>query len=95
MSKEFFEIKNTKKLCQLLGLPESEASKIEMRRNLVIAIKRTIEENDYTHQEAASEAEVGRTVITSIVNGNLEKISTDRLIDIAQALGLKVKLQVA
>lgn len=95
MSKEFFEIKDTKQLCKLLDLPPSEAAKIEMRRNLVVAIKRTIEENKYTHQEAANEAGVGRTVITSIVNGNLEKISTDRLIDTAQGLGLKVKLQVA
>ena len=95
MSKAYFEAKNTKELCKLLGVPMSEAAKIEMRRNLVVAIKRIIEENGWTHEEAAENAEVGRTVITAVVNGNLEKISTDRLIDIAQNIGLKVELRVA
>jgi len=95
MSKSYFEAKNTKELCKILGVSESEAAKIEIRRNLVIAIKKTIEKSGWTHQEAAEEAEVGRTVITAIVNGNLEKISTDRLIDVAQNLALKVQLNVA
>jgi predicted XRE-type DNA-binding protein len=95
MSKNYFEAKSAKELCKILGVPESEAAKIEMRRNLVIAIKKTIEKHCWTHQEAAEESGVGRTVITAIVNGNLEKISTDRLIDVAQSLGLKVQLKVA
>lgn len=95
MSKDYFEAKNTKQLCKLLGLPESEAQKIEIRRDLVIAIKQRIEKNGWTHAEAAEEAEVGRTVITAIMNGNLEKISTDRLIDIAQNLDLKLQLKIA
>ena len=95
MSKEFFEAKNTKELCKLLGISEKEAEKIEMRRNLVIAIRKIIEKNKWTQQRAAQEANVGRTVVTAIVNGNLEKISTDRLIDIAQSLGLSIKLKVA
>ena len=95
MSKEFFEAKSTKQLCKILGVSESEAAKIEMRRNLVVSIKRTVEKNGWTHAEAAEEAEVGRTVMTAILNGNLEKISTDRLIDIAHRIGLKLMLKVA
>ena len=95
MSKEFFEAKNTKQLCKLLGIPESEAAKIEIRRELVFAIKKMVEKHKWTHEKAAEEAGVGRTVITAILNGNLEKISTDRLIDNAHQIGLKVKLKVA
>lgn len=40
MNKDFFKIKDTKQLCQQLGIPMSEALKIEMRRNLVIAIQK-------------------------------------------------------
>ena len=40
-------------------------------------------------------AGVGRTVLTAILNGNTTHISTDRLIDIAQNLGLTVSLRVA
>lgn len=48
----------------------------------------------YTHAEAAKKADVGRTVITAIMNGDLRRISTDRLIDIAHNLGLTVQLKV-
>lgn len=94
-NREFFGAKSTKELCKLLGISEKEAEKIEIRRNLVIATKRIIERNEWTHEEAAGEAGVGRTVITAVVNGNLEKVSTDRLIGIAQELGLSVRLRVA
>ena len=95
MSKEFFEAKSTKQLCKILGVSESETGKMEMRRNLVISIKKTVKKNAWTHAVAAEEAGVGRTVITAILNGNLEKISTDRLIDIAHRIGLKLRLKVA
>jgi len=35
------------------------------------------------------------TAMTAILNANLDKISTDRLIDVAHRIGLKVKLKVA
>ena len=95
MSKEFFEAKSTKQLCKILGVSDAEASKIEIRRHLVVSIKRAVEENCWTHVEAAREAGVGRTVMTAILNGNLEKISTDRLIDIAHRVGLRLTLKVA
>ena len=92
--KSFLEAKNTKELCRIMGLPESEAPKVEMRIRLVVAIKRSIEKQGLTQTQAAVKAGVGRTVITAIVNGNLARISTDRLIDVAQQLGLKVQLKV-
>ena len=95
MNANLFEAKNTRELCKLFGVDEKEAAKIEMRRDLVIAIKKVISKNAMTQEEAAEKAGVGRTVITAVVNGNLKKISTDRLIDIAQNLGLAVKLKVA
>jgi predicted XRE-type DNA-binding protein len=95
MSQAFFEARTPTQLCKLLGLPARDAVRVEMRRDLVIAIKRTIEANGWTHAEAAERAAVGRTVITAIVNGHIARMSTDRLIDIAQSLGLHVKLKVA
>ncbi|MCB0342645.1 MAG: XRE family transcriptional regulator [Pseudobdellovibrionaceae bacterium] len=95
MSKEYFEVKSTKELCRLLGLPASEANKVEARRNLVLAIEKVIKQKKWTHEVAAKKAHVGRTVITAILNGNIKNISTDRLIDIAQNLGLSVQIKVA
>jgi predicted XRE-type DNA-binding protein len=93
--KSYLEAKNPKELCRLLGLPELEAPKIQIRTQLVLAIKRLIERQKWTQAEAAKRAKVGRTVITAIVNGNLHRISTDRLFDVALHLGLKIHLKVA
>ena len=94
MSREYLEAKNVHELCSLLGLPVSQAPKIEMRRDLIIAIRRTIDVCELTHAKAAKTTNVGRTVITAIVNGNIDKISTDRLINIASALGLDIHLKI-
>lgn len=91
----YFEAKNIEELCSLMGLPESEAPKIKIRLELAKAIRRAVEKKELTHAEASKKAAVGRTVMTAIMNGNLDKISTDRLIDIAQALGLRLQLKVA
>lgn len=93
--KSYFEAKNLEDLCILMGLPESEAPKLKIRLELAKAIRRVIEKKDLTHAQASTKAGVGRTVMAAIMNGNLDKISTDRLIDIAQALGLKLQLRVA
>ena len=94
MSKDYFEIKSTRELCRRLGVPESEAMRIEARRELVMAISDAIEKNGWTHELAAERAGVGRTVITAIVNGNLDNISTDRMMAVAQGLGLRFALEV-
>jgi predicted XRE-type DNA-binding protein len=93
--KSYFEAKNIEELCSLMGLPESEAPKLHIRLDLATAIRRRIEKKDLTHIQASKKAGVGRTVITAVMNGNLNKISTDRLFDIAQGLGLKFQLKVA
>lgn len=82
-------------LCGLLGLPESEIPKLRLRLELVNGIRLAMKKQNLTHQEAATKCGLGRTVITAVVNGNLNRISTDRLIDIAQGLGLSLLLKVA
>ena len=66
-----------------------------MRSDLVVAIQKVVNKKKLTHVAAAKVAGVGRTVIASLMNGNSKHISTDRLIHIAEQLGLRVRLQVA
>lgn len=93
--KNYTETKNMQDLTKALKLPKGEAAKIEMRTDLTIAIRRAVEKKQLTHVKAAKQAGVGRTVVTAILNGNTTHISTDRLIDIAQNLGLSVTLKIA
>ncbi len=95
MKKPYIEVKNLKELCKALGLSESHAPKVEMRRDLVISIREAISKKALTHAEAGKKAGVGRTVITAIVNGNITKLSTDKLMDVAISLGVKLHLDVA
>ena len=72
--KPYVEMRNVNTICKTLGLPPTAGPKVKMQVELVQAIRRAIEEQELTHQEAASQAGVGRTVITSVVNGNLHLI---------------------
>jgi predicted XRE-type DNA-binding protein len=94
-TKAYIEVKNVKDLCKALGLPSSLAPKVELRRDLVMAIKEAIAKKRLTHAEAADKVKIGRTIVTAIVNGNIGKISTDRLMDVATQLGLKFHLEIA
>ncbi len=93
--KNFKEAENIQELCKILGLPASDGPKVRMRVDLAVAIRHLIERKKMTHQQAAEKSDVGRTVITAIMNGNLQKMTTDRLIDIAHGLGLKIQLKIA
>ncbi|MBC7714022.1 MAG: XRE family transcriptional regulator [Rhizobacter sp.] len=88
------DAKNLEDLCGLLGLPETEVPKLQIRLEIVNGIRAALKKQNLTHQNAATKCGVGRTVITAVINGNLNKISTDRLIDIAQGLGLSLILKV-
>ena len=88
---KYVEAKTTEELCEVLGLPRSYAPIVKFRTDLVVAIRKIVRKKHWTHVHAAKKAGVGRTVM----NGNLEGVSTDRLMNIAQNLGLKLKLEVA
>ena len=74
---------------------ETEVVRATVRDGLVSAIQRTVSERRMTHTQASFESRVGRTVMTAILNGNLRKISTDRLLRIAHRLGLKIELKIS
>ncbi|OFZ78396.1 MAG: hypothetical protein A2583_13990 [Bdellovibrionales bacterium RIFOXYD1_FULL_53_11] len=95
MKKNYIETKNVQDICKMLHLPTKEASRISVKVGIAVAIRNKIEKQHLTQIEASKKAGIGRTVITAIVNGNLASISTDRLLDVAEGLGLRVRLEVA
>ncbi|MEI8347703.1 MAG: XRE family transcriptional regulator [Pseudomonadota bacterium] len=95
MKKKYVETKSVQDMAKLFHLSDREKTKIEIRIALAVAITKCIEKKGLTHLQASKMTGIGRTVITAIVNGNLAKISTDRLIDVAEGLGLHVHLKVA
>lgn len=90
----YIDAKSIKDICKMLGLPESHAPIVKIRRNLIFAILGIIRKKGLTQALAAEKAGVGRTVITAIVNGKVEKISTDKLLDVANKLGISFQLEI-
>lgn len=93
--KKFIEYKTLDDAAKAHHLPESEIRHMKMQSSLVVAIQKKIKKEGLTHLEAAQRTGFGRTVITAVMNGNILNMSTDRLIQIAEGLGLKVTLKVA
>jgi predicted XRE-type DNA-binding protein len=92
---KYIEVKTTEELCRVLGLPEKQAARIRVRIDLVMAIRRSVHRHDWTQVQAAERAKIGRTVMTAILNCKLGSISTDRLLDVAERLGIRFHLKVA
>lgn len=91
----YTQVRNDDELGKLLGLTHADTARLKLRTDLVLGIIRILENSKLTHMQAAEISSVGRTVITAIVNGNIQKISTDRLIEIADNLGVKMIFKIA
>jgi len=66
-----------------------------LRLRLSLAIKKAIEARGLTHANAALIARTPRTSLIAIANGNLERVSMDRLVAIAHRLGVAISLRLA
>ena len=66
-----------------------------MRDAIATGIKDIIKRNGYTHACAAERTGFGRTVVTAVVNDNLDKISTERLLKMGSRIGLKITVQIS
>jgi len=73
---------------------ETDKARIAVREILVAGIQEVVKQRRITHTAASFETRVGRTVITAVLNGNLNKISTDRLLRIASRLGLRAEAKI-
>ena len=65
-----------------------------IRQFLAEQIRNEVKRRFITHAQAASESGIARTVVTAVINGRLKKISTDRILKIADGLKLNIELKV-
>ncbi len=54
-----------------------------------------MEEEGFTHAEVARKAGSSRTRVTSVLNGNLDQVSSDLLIRLLGAVGYRVSVSVS
>jgi predicted XRE-type DNA-binding protein len=70
-----------------------EAANLTMRSDLMIQITGIIEKNGWTQTEAAKRCGVSQPRINDLLRGRISRFSLDALVNIAAALGQKVKVQ--
>lgn len=82
-------------LARSLGLTDVEAQEWQVQHALLTRLRRIVREESLTHAEVARRAGSSRTRVTSILNGNLDQVSSDLLIRLLGALGYRVRVSVS
>jgi len=81
-------------LADALGLPRVAAEEWQFQHVLLARLKEIARRKKLTHSEIAKLAGTSRTRVTSILNNDLEHVSSDLMIRILASLGYRVKVSV-
>lgn len=75
----------------LADTPE-EAANLTLRSDLMIKIEAIVKKNGWTQKEAAKRCGVSQPRINDLLRGRISRFSLDALVNIASALGRKVRV---
>jgi len=75
----------------LADTPE-EAANLTLRSDLMMKIEAIVKENGWTQAEAAKRCGVTQPRINDLLRGRISRFSLDALVNIASALGRKVRV---
>ena len=81
-------------LADALGLPRIAAEEWQFQYVLLARLKEIVRRRKLTHLEVAQGAGTSRTRVTSILNDDLQHVSSDLIIRILASLGYRVKVSV-
>jgi len=76
-----------------LGFPKEEAAHLHIRADLMIQLKRLIEERGLTQKHAAEVLGVSQPRISDLVRGRIDLFSIDTLVEMLTHLGVAVTLK--
>lgn len=76
----------------IAGTPE-EAANLELRYQLMEMISGIVKQNGWTQAEAAKRCGVSQPRINDLLRGRISRFSVDALVNIAAALGRRVRVQ--
>ena len=82
-------------LAQVLGLSGLESQEWQVQHSLLKRLRAIVDSEGLTHAEVARRGGSSRTRVTSILNGNLDNVSSDLLIRLLGALGYRVRVSIS
>ncbi len=77
-----------------LGFSPEEAALMRMRADLMEALRRLIEERDWTQVQAAEHLGIAQSRVSDLVRGKWQKFSVDMLVSLAVRVGLQPAVSV-
>ena len=82
-------------LAKTIGLTGAESHEWQVQHALLKRLRQIVRDESLTHAEVAQRGGSSRTRVTSILNGNLDNVSSDLLIRLLSALGYRVRVSVS
>jgi predicted XRE-type DNA-binding protein len=76
---------------EALGLSPQESASLEARSMLMIQLREIIRKEGWTQTAAAKRCGVSQPRVNDLMRGKIDKFSIDALVDMATALGRRVK----
>ena len=84
-----------RELARLLELPDEDFAAMELRVALLKKIISEVARQDLTHAKVAELSGTSRSRMTSILNGAIQDVSTDLLLRVLSALGIRARVTFA
>jgi len=87
--------RNPEGIAKAIGLTGAESREWQVQFALLKRLQQIVRDEGLTHAEVARRGASSRTRVTAILNGNLDKVSSDLLIRLLGALGYRVRVSVS
>lgn len=87
--------RNGRDLARLLELSAEDTATLELRVALLKKIVAEVAKQSLTHAQAAERTGTSRSRMTSILNGAIQDVSTDLLLRVLSALGIRARVSFA
>lgn len=71
----------------------AEAADMEFRADMILVIRKIIEQKEWTQKEAASALGVAQPRVSELLRGKVDLFSADKLISFLAKLGFRIKPQ--
>jgi len=75
-----------------LGFSKKESENLRIRSELMISIRKRIEELGLTQEEAARRMRVSQPRVSDLFRGKINRFSTDALINMATSLNISIHM---
>jgi predicted XRE-type DNA-binding protein len=78
-----------------LGFEKAEAANLKIRADLMLTLKKYIQSQGWTQKQAAKFFGETQPRISNLMNGDIDRFSIDKLIEMLARAGMEVKIEIS